>query len=242
MATPPESGSEAVIQKPTGIAGMWGPAKDAVLHHWAPLLFIQIAAVALVLTYQHSPALRESLVAVEAIKVRGGLLFAFATGACAGGVIPEVAKLLTGRMKRMGRQWLLSAAYNAMVYGIVGIEVVLFYQAQTVWFGGGNHWTTLAIKTAVDMLVFSPVLTIPTAVLFYAWRSSGFRAPTGGLRAAYGFYMARIAPSLVLAWIFWIPVLLCVYSLPSNLQFPFSNLAEAAWSMVFVFFTTDGSG
>ncbi|MBW7929038.1 MAG: hypothetical protein H3C58_13330, partial [Fimbriimonadaceae bacterium] len=49
-----------------------------------------------------------------------------------------------------------------------------------------------------------------------------------------------IVPALIPCWAFWIPILICVYSLPANLQFVFALLAEAAWSILFVFIATNG--
>jgi hypothetical protein len=204
-----------------------------------PLIVIQVAAVTLAVAYQLNAGLRDGLAAVADFKVRGGLLFAFGAGAMAGGLIPEIAKAVTHRTKQFDRAWLGSALFNAFVYGLVGVEVVVFYSLQTAWFGPGNSLGTLAIKTAVDMFLFSPTLSIPTAVAAYAWRSSGFAWPRLSWRTFLEFYAEKIVPPLILCWVFWIPVLFCVYSLAPDLQFPFSTLAEAAWSMVFVFVTTE---
>ena len=125
-----------------------------------------------------------------------------------------------------------------MVYGIVGLEVVIFYQYQTIWFGSGGDWLTLAKKTAVDMFIFSPLVSIPTAVVILDWRGQGFRFS----RPKLGYFLQeRLLSSMLLCWMFWIPVLLWVYSFPTNLQFPVSNLAEAAWAMVFVFFNAESA-
>jgi hypothetical protein len=48
-------------------------------------------------------------------------------------------------------------------------------------------------------------------------------------------YRDRVFPALIPCWVFWIPVLFCVYAFPPNLQLPFAFLAEAAWSMIVVF-------
>lgn len=217
---------------------IWDPAREAVTHHWAPLLLIQICAVVMVVLYYQLPSMRAGLDWLGHLKERGGLVFAFLVGCNAGGIVPEIAKLLTGKLKRMTRAWLLESLFNGLVYGLVGVQVVVFYWFQTVWFGPGHDFVTLAIKTAVDMLVFSPLISIPTAVLLLDWRAVRFKFGPLNLGA---FLWNRLLPSLILCWIFWTPVLFCVYSLPSNLQFPFSNLAEAAWAIVFIFFNAESN-
>ena len=156
----------------------------------------------------------------------------------AGGAVPELAKFLLRRIPRFDRPWLASSAYNALVYGVVGVQIDLFYQLQAIVFGAGNEPATLIVKTAVDMGLFTTVLSIPTAVLLYTWKRRDFRFD--GWRSAFTrrFYATQIWPTLIPCWAFWIPVLFCVYAMPSNLQFCFAVLAEAAWSMVFVFLVT----
>lgn len=201
----------------------------------APLAVIQLAAVALVVGYYRSGDLQTLAARLAEVKVAGGLLFSFVAGGVAGGVIPELAKLALRRISRFDRDWAAGAAYNALVYGIVGVQVDLWYQLLGRVFGTGTGAGTLLVKTAVDMSLFTTVVSIPTAVALYAWRRRGFRIE--GWRGAFTrrFYAAEVWPTLIPCWAFWIPVLLCVYAMPADLQFCFAVLAEAAWSMVFVF-------
>ena len=203
-----------------------------------PLVVIQVAAAVLVIAYYRSAGFQESASHLAAFKLAGGLLFAFVAGAIAGGVIPEIARAMMRRIPKFDRTWLQTAGYNAFVYGIIGAQVDVFYQFQALTFGGGNDAKTLIVKTAVDMAIFTPVLSIPTAVLLYAWKRRGFRIH--GWKGAFTrkFYAKEVWPTLVPCWAFWIPVLLCVYAMPSDLQYCFAVLAEAAWSMVFVVMVT----
>ena len=207
------------------------PGIAAVRGHWPALVLIQVGAVALVLSYYRFPALRAVAQQEGNLKLRYGVWFAFAIGMLAGGVVPELAKLFTGGLRRFDRTWAAESTYNALVYGVIGAQVDLFYRFQAFTFGPQHNVMTLIVKTAVDMGVFAPVISIPTATLLYAWRRPGamFR---GGFRE---FYMRQIMPGLIPCWFFWTPVLFCTYAMPDNLQLCFSMLAEAAWSIVFVF-------
>lgn len=218
------------------------PGVSAVRHTWPALLLIQGGALVLVLSYYRFEGLRGEASAIAEVKIRFGLAFAFAAGMMAGGIIPETAKLLTGGLRRFNRRWLADSAYNAFVYGIVGVQVDLFYRLQALMFGPNHDLRTLVLKTSVDMGAFSTIVSIPTASWLYAWKRNAFR--TRGLAPAgvRAFYVEQVVPGLIPCWCFWIPVLFCTYSMPVNLQLPFSMLAEAAWSILFVFITRTMAG
>ncbi len=212
------------------------PGISAVKANWAPFLAIQAASVAIVLIYYRFTPLQDALASLSEWKVAGGLAFAAIGGAVAGGLIPEVAKLATGRLRNLGRKWQADTAFNAFVYAVVGVEVDLFYQAQARWFGNGVDFSTLATKVLVDMSFFATVVSIPTAVLLFDWRKLGARELRTRLTSTY--YRDKIVPSLVPCWAFWFPVCFSVYAMPVNLQYCLSILAEAAWSILFVFIAT----
>lgn len=220
------------------------PGIAALKANWLPFVLIQAAAAALVVLYYQNPALREPATALEKAKAAGGLPFAFLAGAVAGGLIPEVAKAASGRLRTFNPDWLKSTAFNALVYGIIGTIVDVFYRLQAVWFGTGNDPLTLLFKTLVDMVPFTMLLSIPLAVSLFEWRRLGFNGLIRGYKT--GFYRHKVIPALIPCWAFWVPILICCYALPMNLQFPFAMLAEAAWSIMFVFIATgagaDGEG
>lgn len=202
---------------------------------WAPFLLIQLAAVALLIAYFQIPSFREWSDAIGEAKRHGGLIVAFLAGAVAGGFIPEVAKLLSGKLRRLDRKWLIAMLYIAGVYGIIGISVDLLYTGQAELFGHDNRLWTVVKKVLVDMLVFSPFFSIPLATALFTFQRFGYRL--GRLRTELRdrFYIRRVMPGLILCWAFWVPILALAYSLPTGVQFPFAMLAESAWSVVFVF-------
>lgn len=216
------------------------PGLAAVRRNLAPFLLIQLGAFAFVVFYYRSAALQAGADVVMAWKLAGGIPFAFAAGALAGGVIPEVSKALTGRLRKLDRKWALDSLYNGFVYGIVGVQVDLFYRFQTWAFGDGKDVGTLLLKTAVDMLLFATLISIPTALCLYEWRRLGFKLRALVRQFSWAFYRDKVVPGIIPCWAFWIPILLCVYSMPADLQFCFSILAEAAWSILFVFIATEG--
>jgi hypothetical protein len=216
----------------------FAPGREAVVRNWMPIVVIQGVAFAIVIVYNQSNEVQRLADSLETWKVRGGIPFAFLAGAIAGGVVPEIAKFVTGRLRRFDRTWFADSLFNAFAYGLIGILVDLFYRLQTLMFGSGRDLGTLVLKTVVDMAIFSPLIAIPFTIWLYECRKlASFWQP---LRALFTiqFLESKVMPVLISAWAFWIPILLLVYSLPTNLQFCFSILAEAAWSIIFVFMAT----
>lgn len=213
------------------------PGIQAVKSYWAPFLLIQGLAACLVLAYYRFPAAQAATESLQQLKQGGGLAFSFISGAIAGGVLPQAAKLVTGKA-RLDRAYLKDTLFIAFVYSIVGVQVDLFYHLQGVLFGNGIDLRTLLSKNVLDMAVASPVVFIPTAIVLFEWRKASFSAPR--LIGAFGweFYVAKVVPTLIPCWAFWIPMLFAVYAMPPNLQFPLAQLLEAAWCLLFVFMAT----
>ena len=208
------------------------PALAGLRHNWPAMAVIQVAAIALVVSYYALPSMQESLKVVALWQVAGGIWFAAVTDGFAGGILPELAKLITGRLRTFDRPWLLATLHNTAIYAVVGIEVALFYQLQAKMFGTGHDPATLIIKTLVDTLIFSPFLSIPTAMLFLDLRLKKINLRQIGLRS---FYLDHVAPMMLPCWAFWVPVLLAIYAMPTDLQYSLSVLGEGAWSILFVF-------
>ncbi|MBI5706302.1 MAG: hypothetical protein HZC36_04860 [Armatimonadetes bacterium] len=223
---------------PWTLRGALRPGLLAVRGHWQAFLLIQAAALGLVITYYHSASLQALADELARIKTRGGLPFAFVVGFLACSLIPEAAKLATGKLRRFDRAWLGKVAFTGLVYGIVAVQVDLFYQFLALWIGSGTDTRTFLLKTLVDMALFSTIISIPTAVLLFEWYKRGFAARALLAELSPTFYRDKVLPALLPCWAFWTPVLCCSYSMPVNLQFCFTMIAEAAWSLLFVFIAT----
>jgi len=221
------------------LSEVFGPGIRAIRKNWLPMLLIQLVAFLIVFCYFHSEAVRLATESVARAKESGGELFVILAGACAGGVIPQIAKIVTGKAGRLDRLFWEDSAYAALLFAMIGIQVDAFYRCQVVFFGAGQDPVTLAKKTALDMFVAAPIVFNPFAMLMLHFRQVGFKLAGLSKAFSWSFYKTRVLPTLPANWAFWIPILLCVYSLPSLLQFPFAQLAEACWSLVFIFIAQD---
>jgi hypothetical protein len=225
------------LERPT-LRETLAPGIKAVRAHWAPFLLIQAVAAAIVIAYYQSPALREIAETPAAWKQRYGFLFSFIGGFVAGGLVAELAKVLTGKVKRFDREWFGLVMFTGIGYGITGIQVDILYWAQAQIFGNGTDWRTLLTKTVADMGLFATLVSIPFMVSLFEWRRHGFRF--SGLLGEWqnSFYRRKVMPGLVPCWAFWIPFLFCTYALPLKLQLTFAFMGEAAWSVLLVFILT----
>ena len=214
----------------------WAPGIAAIRAHWGPILLIQGVAVALAVAYFNRADLREAVAVVGDLKNRAGLPGAFLTGVVAGGLMPELAKAITGRPGRWDRARVEKVAYTSFVYGTIGVAVTLFYFVQNAVFGVavGDVRTTL-LKTAFDLLGFAPFVSMPLAMALFTFYRERYQRSAWRTILSWRWYRDEVIPALLLCWVFWGPILLCTYALPPDLQFPFSMLMQAAWSILFVF-------
>lgn len=215
------------------------PGLAAVRAYWAPFLLIQAMAAALVIAYYQSPALRAIAETPAAWKAHYGFLFSFVGGFVAGGLVAELAKAVTGRIRRFDRTWLGLTVFTGTAYGLTGIQVDVLYWVQSEVFGHGTDWKTLALKTVADMSLFAPFISMPFMISLYEWREGRYSLNNLCKVWKSAFYRTKVLPTLIPCWSFWIPMVLCTYSLPLKLQLPFALLGEAAWSVLFVFIALD---
>ncbi len=207
----------------------------------APILLLQFGAVALVIAYYSSPSVRESLQGLEQVKRQGGVFFALAAGFAAGAIVPEVAKLLTGKVKPPYDKWLKDAFYTGLVIAIVALGVYLFYEyIQAPLFGTKADVPTVLKKTLLDMGAASPFCFVYFTTFAFAFKNEGFSLRRMIPHFQNQFFRRRVLALMVPCWMVWIPVLLCVYSLPQDLQFPISQVAEAAWCLMLALLTKPG--
>jgi hypothetical protein len=206
----------------------------ALRRFWRPFLLIQSGAVALVLAYHFSPGVRAACEVVGGWKASGGLPFAALSGALAGGLLPEIAKMLADRSFAGLRGRGAAIAFNTVFFAFNGVVIDRFYRLEAVVFGGEATLRTVVTKTLFDQLVFTPLWLVLITLLFL-WRQRGFSlaATLPALRGR--FYRSRVLPLLIPNWLFWFPMVSIIYALPSPLQFTLFVPALGAWSLIMVF-------
>ncbi|NJK90858.1 MAG: hypothetical protein HC904_02885 [Blastochloris sp.] len=212
------------------------PGLAAIRRFYLPFILVQLASVSIVISYYHLPAFQEFCLVLAEWKVRGGLLFAALSTVLAGGILPEVAKALTGKLD-------LSQGFNAYVSHVFwiclmfvcsGILVERFYWLQGLIFSHDIGPVTVLTKVLVDQFLFSPFMSLPYAVLYFLWLEEERSLSRTWTRLTPRLMIERSLPLLFPNWVYWIPMTACIYSLPPDLQFPLFLTALAAWSLIFV--------
>jgi hypothetical protein len=206
----------------------------ALRRFWRPFILIQAAAALLAIAYRMSEPFRAACAVAAAWKRSGGLPFAAATGALAGGILPELAKLAADRdrapMSGRGGEILFNTAF----FAFNGVVIDLLYRGEAVLFGGDARALTVVEKVAFDQFVFNPVWGV-LIVLLFLWRQRRFSLAATLSVLRRGFYRARVVPLLIPSWLFWIPMVSIIYALPVPLQFLLFVPALGAWSLIMVF-------
>ena len=223
--------------EPAPPASPLSAAAAALRGYWKPFLLIQLAAVLLAVAFHTSQGFRAACAVAAGWKVSGGLPFASLTGAIAGGVLPELAKLVAlGPAALAGRA--AEIAFNVAFFALNGVVIDLLYGGEAHLFGDGAAVRTVAEKVAFDQFVFSPTWLAVIVVLFL-WRQRGFSWAAVRLALGRGFYQRRVVPLLLPNWLFWIPMVSIIYALPVPLQFLMFIPALGAWSLIVVFIATE---
>jgi hypothetical protein len=207
-------------------------------------VLIQAAAVLLVVAYHLSTGFRAACSTLAALKVRGGLPAAAVTAAVAGGILPELAKLIADRRRGIAnlRGRGSEILFNIAFFAFNGMVIDLLYRGEARLFGMDGGLVTVAKKTAFDQFVFNPVW-LPLIIGLYLWRNNKFSlAATFNDLSAGRFYRTRVVPLLLPAWCFWIPMVSIIYALPVPLQFLLFVPALGAWSLIMVFIAGGGAG
>ena len=205
---------------------------------WRPFLLIQLGAVLLAVAFRVSPGFRLAAATAAGWKASGGLPFAAASCAIAGGILPELAKLVAlGPATLTGRAG--EVAFNTVFFALDGIVVDFLYRGEAALFGRGGGPGTVIEKVAFDQFVFTPTWSVGIVLLFL-WRQRGFSVAALRPVLRRGFYAERVIPLLLPNWLFWIPMVSVIYALPSTLQFLMFIPALAAWSLIMVFIADRG--
>lgn len=218
------------------------PALNALRLYWRPFLAIQLCAVTLVVCYYNFEELQDFLKIVEHWKIEGGLFFSMWTTIASSVVLAELAKAAFGKIKLpLTKDYWKNIFFVAVYFGLIGMLVDLMYQGQGLLFGYELSFWTTAKKIFVDMLVWNPLFAAPFTMIYFTWVKNNFNLRTTLKQCNFSYYKEKVLPLLSSTWVYWLPMVSCVYSMPATLQFPLFLCAQAAWSLIMVFIAQEGA-
>ena len=223
------------LQSASSLIGIaWAEAKRSLRANLLPGLLLQAVMILLAAGYFLLPSFHALLTALSLVKERWGLLFSFLGTSLASAFLPELMRLLIPSADRPTREPSLSQRllFAIPFWGIIGMQVDLFYRLQFLLFGPSDRISVIVYKLLVDAFLYCPLLAQPQAVCVFLWRDHNFTHRGFVGWTPLRFYALRIFPVLVTSWIVWFPVLAVIYSLPPPLSIPFFIIAQAFWVMV----------
>ena len=216
----------------------WRSALKSLRANLIPGLILQFLMAFMGAAYLWHPGARRFFDGLGAIRTEWGFFFSFVGTSAASAFLPELLRLVTrsksqpdpqGHGHGLGARLLFAIPF----WGLIGMQVDLFYRIQFWIFGPSETFSVILRKVLVDAFLYCPLIAIPEAVAIFLWRDHGFTT-----RGFHGwtpgrFYALRIFPVLMANWMVWIPLVTIIYSLPASLGVAFFIIAQSFWVMVF---------
>ena len=209
-----------------------GKGLRAARQNLIPMLALEAAMALLVIIYYFWSAGEAALDRYAAWQQGGGILIAALATGLAGGVISELSLVYFQDQGRWSPDHLENLGFKLVLFSISGAVVYEFYRWQAVWFGQGNAWSVLLPKVCVDQFGYTVLWSVPYMTLMTRWQALHYSGKL--LRAELGgtFVTERMLPVLMTNWMFWIPGVSLIYSMPLNLQTPLFIFATAIWGIL----------
>lgn len=213
------------------------PTLRAARENWLPALIIQIGIIAVAAGYYLSPQCAEWMGKLAKLKDETGLVFTLLATGLAAGIGGELVRIYLVKRGQWEPGDVTTLVFRFLFFGLNGCVVDLFYRGQAVLFGNALAPDVLVKKVLVDQFVFSPIWAAPLQASVFYWREQNF---SGAKLVEFWkdqFYLKRVVPLLFSTWIFWIPMMAAIYSLPLNLQVALFVLASLIWGIFIISLT-----
>ena len=208
----------------------WQIGVRAARANLVPGLVLQAVAVAVVVAYYRSPGFHALLQHVADWQDRFGIGFTMLTRLVFNGLVPAAfCALVPGlRLRRPGAAALFGMAWLAFM----GANTHVFYNLQAHLWGAEAHWNVVLLKTATDMLVYSPFYASPLVAIAHLWQDHDYSWRATWRQLGPGWYRRIVLPNQVPGWTFWAPGVMILYSMPTDLQLPMSALLGCFWALM----------
>lgn len=197
-----------------------------------PMLVLEAAMAALVAIYYLWPAGSVLLDRYAAWQQSGGILVAALATAAAGGILSELSLVYFQDGGRWTSTHVENLCFKSILFFINGAVVYLFYVQQAIWFGNGTAWSVLLPKVCVDQFGFTIIFSLPYLSLMTRWQALRYSGMRLWAELNGNFVTERMLPVLVTNWMFWIPGVSLIYSMPLSLQSPLFIFATAIWGIL----------
>lgn len=231
MTAPANDGAE-LLTEPAGPLAQGIAAARANL---VPGLVLWVVGLFVVASYYYWPQSRGVFSAVGEWKTEYGFFFAAISTGFFGGLLPFFfQKLQVGNTRPAPWNQL---PFMVAYWGIRGVEVDALYRLQAVVFGNDPTFGVVTLKVLADQFIYCPFWCIPTMVLVYLWKDSGYSLQRTSERLGSRWYYRRVVPIMISNWGVWIPAVALIYLLPQPLQLPLQNIVVCFWVLLLMVLT-----
>lgn len=205
-----------------------------------PAVFVWVLMACVATLYYAVPASQGFFSALNALQARMGLAFPFFGMGLSVGLMAEAVKVGMSREKRWTRTNTANAAFNLVMFGVLGVLQNYFYLLQVKMFGTGASLQVLLPKVIVDQFVWTVFLANPYQTILYLWKNQGFSwsKVVAKMSPFKPFWGTQVLPVLIANWAFWIPMVAIIYCFPDELQLPLVMLAVTIWVLLLTFLTS----
>ncbi len=225
-----------MASKPNTEEAPWHAGWQSAKALFFPGLLLQVSALALVLGYYYLPAAQGWFAALARWRVEGGYVFSALMSSVCGGLLPFLYLRFTSP-HRASYPW-PHLAFFTLYWAWKGAEVDLLYRGLGMLYGTQATVGVILCKVVTDQFLFNPLYAAPVGNLLFAWKDAGFRpGPVLADLKAGRWYARSVLPVLISVWALWIPVVSCIYAMPSALQVPLFNVVLCFWSLLFAHVT-----
>ena len=224
------------VTTPTGSVWRqgWAAAKVNVL----PAVLLWLTGTAVLLGYWFAPPVQDLLAEVAKVRLAYGFAFAAVSTATFGGLLPLLLRPLAKHGRAGGwRGTLRDLPFFIVFWGVKGIEVDLLYRGLALLLGDHATPSTILLKTLIDQGIYVPLWAVPSTVLVFLWKDTGYSLKRTRRELGEHGYRRRMLPVLLANWWVWTPTVVLIYALPLALQLPMQNLVLCLWSLMLLFMT-----
>jgi len=196
-------------------------------------LIIQAMMAALLVAYYTQPMVHGWLSVLADAKQKGGIGFSMIAAAVAGGILPEILKIVVFQKCRIEWKNAQNLLFTVPYWAFDGLMVDIFYRYQATLFGSHVDFTTVLKKVLLDQLIFTPFITTPLGMASYEWKNQNYSFRGMWRVWTFTFYKNKSFPALIACWGVWVPLVGIIYSLPQLLQVPLFSLGLTLWVILF---------
>jgi hypothetical protein len=213
------------------------PLREAFRENLQPALLLWSGAGLVVALYFLHPASRAALDRLAVFKDRAGLWFVLPVQALLAGLLPWLFQFLRRDRKRPADIRAVHLPWLMFVWAVQGAMIDAFYTLLAHLYGDAPTLRVILLKTATDMLIYTPFISMTFIRICFALKDAGFSPARARRDLGPSWFRTQVLPLYKAALIVWTPTVCLLYSLPLPLQFPVQAIVQCYVAVLVVVLT-----